>query len=146
MAKLAALLSVAALLGAAPVLRGDCDLKSTVKKAWCPTCAAYLSRADVKAGSCPKDKTRVQTRELCVKAMYTALCHPQKTGLTPVKCCGTTYDKPTDDESPVIYKCGECMESGSTVNVTHASTCVSRKAKKTCEKSGTAPHATFKLK
>ena len=146
MAKLLALLSLATALAAAPALRGPCDLKNTVKKAWCPTCSAYLSRADVKAGSCPKDKTRVETRELCVKSTYIALCHPNKTGLSPVKCCGTTYDKPTDEEAPVIYKCDECMQSSLTTHVKHEESCVSKNAKKTCEKSGTAPHATFKLK
>lgn len=146
MAKLLAVLSFAALLAAAPARRGPCDLKDTVKKAWCPSCAAYLSRADVKAGSCPKDKTRVETRELCLKKMYIALCHPNKTGLSPVRCCGTTYDKPTDDESPVVFKCEECMQSAFTLKVVHADGCASKKAVKTCEKSGTAPHAVFKLK
>ena len=148
MAKLLTVLSLAALVAAAPApaRRGPCDLKSTVKKAWCDTCSAYLSRADVKAGSCPKDKKRVEVREICIKPTYVALCHPNKTGLSPVKCCGTTYDKPVDDEAPVVFKCDGCMQSAFTINVKHAEGCGSRKAKKTCEKSGTAPHATFKLK
>lgn len=146
MAKIAAILSLAAALSAAPSLRGPCDVKTVVKKAWCPTCAAYLNRGDIRAGSCPKDKTRVENREICVKPIYTALCHPNKTGLSPIKCCGQNYDKPTDDESPVIFKCDECMKSAFSISVKHEPTCGSRKAKKTCEKSGTSPHSSLKLK
>jgi hypothetical protein len=140
-----ALAALCALGTAAEPLRGPCDMKSTEKKTFCPSCAAYVPRGDVKGGSCPKDKTRVETHDICIKSMYVPPCHPDKKALSPVKCCGVLHDKPSPDEARIFFKCDECMEQAFTAGgVKHKETCVAKRTKKTCEKSGMAPHSTLK--
>jgi hypothetical protein len=139
-------LAVAAfVLLVAPVasLRGPCDLKGVEKKTWCPTCAAYVPRADVKAGSCPKDKARVETRDVCVKTIYVAKCHPTTTGLKPVTCCGVLYDKGSEDLARVVWVCQGCKEKAFLRDFKHPDTCPDKKAVRACEKSGTSPHSSI---
>lgn len=123
--------------------RAPCDLKTVEKKAWCGTCNAYVPRADVKAGACPKDKARVDIVDVCVKQLYVAKCHPTTAGVKPVSCCGLTYDKPTDDYSRVLWTCSTCKEKGPARELKHAESCADKKTVKTCEKSGAAPHFSF---
>ena len=145
MTRFLAALLLFALVPPAEPLRGPCDMKSTEKKPWCPTCSAYLPRGDVKVGSCPKDKSRVETHTVCVKSIYVPACHPDKKGLSPVKCCGVLHDKPTPDEARILYRCAGCEEQAFNLpDVKHKETCTSKNAKKQCEKSGTAPHSTLK--
>jgi len=120
-------------------------MKTSEKKTFCPTCAAYVPRGDVKAGSCPKDKSRVETHDVCIKQMYVPACHPDKKAISPVKCCGVLHDKPSPDSARISFKCEECMELAfSALALKHKETCVSKKSKKLCEKSGMAPHSTLK--
>lgn len=140
-AKLATvLLALAALAPAA--LKGPCDIKVTERKTWCEKCNAYIPRADVKGGACPKDKAAVKQVEVCVKSLYVAKCHPTTTGLKPVVCCGVTYDKAVEDVAKTFYGCAGCMEKGPTRDFKHAEACANKKVAKTCEKSGSSPHST----
>ncbi len=134
-----------ALLLALPLLplRGPCDLKGVEKKAWCTTCLAFIPRADVKAGACPKDKGKVEVVDVCVKHIYVARCHPTTSGLKPVACCGVTYDKPTEDVAKILWACATCKEKGATRDLKHAEACAEKKVAKTCEKSGTSPHSSI---
>jgi hypothetical protein len=137
-------LLLAAALLAPLALRGPCDLKTSEKKAWCGTCAAFVPRADVKAGACPKDKARVDVVDVCVKPIFIAKCHPTTQGLKPVSCCGTTYDKPTEDFAKIHWVCTTCKEKGPNRDaLKHLEACADKKAVKTCEKSGSVPHVSF---
>ena len=138
-----ALALLAAPAGPVEGLRGPCDLKSLEKKTWCPTCVMYVPRADVKAGACPKDKSRVETHDVCVKTIYVAKCHPTTTGLKPVTCCGVLYDKGTDDLAKVVWICEGCKEKSTQRDFKHPETCANKKVTKACEKSGTAPHSSI---
>lgn len=132
------------LLGAPAVaLRGPCDMKGVEKKTWCPTCLAYVPRADVKGGACPKDKARVETHDVCVKSVYMAKCHPTTIGLKPVTCCGVVYDKGTDDLARIFWVCAGCKEKSALRDFKHPDTCPGVKVAKTCEKSGTSPHSSI---
>lgn len=142
MTKIVAALGFAVLaLSSVEGLRGPCDLKLLEKKAWCGTCVAYVPRAQVKAGVCPKDKERVDILDVCVKTFYVAACHPTTTGLKPLSCCGVTYDKPTEDLAKVFWNCEGCKEKSKIRDFKHPDTCTARKVVKACEKSGTAPHS-----
>lgn len=148
MTKLAAALAlaVAALppaLSRVEGLRAPCDMKSTEKKTWCGTCVAYVPRADVKGGACPKDKSRVETHDVCVKTIYAAKCHPTTTGLKPVTCCGVTYDKGSDDLARIFYVCSTCKEKSAIRDYKHPPACTEVKVTRACEKSGVAPHSTI---
>ena len=139
-------LILAIVLLAAPAvapLRGPCDLKGVEKKTWCPTCVMYVPRADVKAGACPKDKSRVETQDVCVKQIYVAKCHPTTTGLKPVTCCGNVYDKGSEDLAKVVWVCEGCKEKSTQREFKHPESCPNKKVAKTCEKSGTSPHSTI---
>jgi hypothetical protein len=125
--------------------RGPCDLKTVEKKVYCPKCVAYVDKKDTKSGECVKDKAKTETVEVCIKQVYVARCHPDKTGSKPVSCCGNTYDKPTEELSRVIYACSDCMEKGATSGaVKHTEACKNKIAKKSCEKSGTGQHMSAK--
>jgi hypothetical protein len=141
MSKLAAVLFVLASLAPA-ALRGPCDVKVTERKTWCPKCSAFVPRADVKGGACPKDKASVNQIEVCVKSVYVAKCHPTTTGLKPVVCCGITYDKAVEDIAKVVWVCAGCPEKSFSRDYKHADSCANRKVSKACEKSGTSPHGT----
>jgi len=135
----AVLLFLGALAPAA--LRGPCDLKVTERKSWCDKCASFIPRADVKGGACPKDKANVKQVDVCVKNIYVAKCHPTTTGLKPVVCCGITYDKGSEDLAKVFWVCATCEEKSTIRDFKHPDSCAKAKVAKTCEKSGTAPHA-----
>ena len=125
--------------------RGPCDLKTVEKKVYCPKCVKYVDKKDTKGGECVKDKAKTENHDVCIKQVYVARCHPDKTGAKPVSCCGNTYDKPTEELARIIYVCGECMEKGpSTGAVKHTEACKAKIAKKTCEKSGTGQHSIVK--
>lgn len=138
-------LLLACVLLAAPALtpRGPCDMKGVEKKTWCPTCVAYVPRADVKGGVCPKDKKAVQTHDVCVKTIYVAKCHSSTTGLKPVSCCGVLYDKGTDDLARIQWVCATCKEKSFIRDFKHPDTCAEKKVAKACEKSGTSPHSSI---
>lgn len=140
MTKLAAVLMFLGALAPA-ALRGPCDLKVTERKTWCDKCSAFIPRADVKGGACPKDKATVKQVEVCVKTIYVAKCHPTTTGLKPVVCCGNTYDKGTEDVAKIFWACATCQEKATIRDFKHPDSCASKKVVKTCEKSGTSPHS-----
>ncbi len=127
-------------------LRGPCDLKTVVKKTWCPTCAKYVEKADTKGGACLKDKAKVENHDVCVKQVYVARCHPDRSSPKPVSCCGNLYDKPVEELAKVVWGCPECKAAAPTLStVKHAPTCPPGKSpKKTCERSGTGQHLTVK--
>lgn len=143
MTKAAVVLGFLLLAAVAAPLRGPCDLKLVEKKTWCPKCLAYVPRGDVRGGSCPKDRARVETHDICVKQIYVAKCHSTTTGLKPVVCCGVTYDKPTDDVARVVWTCAGCPEKSYARDFKHPDICSGRKVTKSCEKSGTAPHSSL---
>ena len=142
MTKIAAVLAFAAALAPA-ALRGPCDVKVTERKTWCEKCVAFIPRADVRGGACPKDKASVKQVDVCVKNLYVAKCHPTTTGLKPVVCCGITYDKGTEDVAKVFWQCDGCKEKAAVRDFKHLDSCPGKKVVKTCEKSGTAPHSSF---
>ncbi len=125
--------------------RGPCDLKTVQKKVWCPTCAKYVDKKETKSGKCLKDKAKTENQDVCVKQVYVARCHPDRTGSKPVSCCGNTYDKPTEELSRVLFACPDCAQKAPTSGaVKHAEACKNKIAKKTCEKSGTGQHISVK--
>lgn len=145
MSRLAALLPVVALSLAFASARGPCDVKTVEKRTWCPKCAKYVEKADVKGGECIKDKTKTENHEVCIKQVYVARCHPDRTSNKPVSCCGVTYDKPTEQLSRVIWACPTCMQKAPTLGaVKHLDTCTSKTPKKSCELSGTGQHSIVK--
>ena len=134
-------LALAALALAFLSARGPCDLKTVEKKLWCPKCVAYVDKKETKGGECVKDKAKTESHDVCIKQVYVARCHPDRSSAKPVSCCGNTYDKPTDELARILYACAECMEKAPTSGaVKHPETCKSKAAKKTCEKSGTGQH------
>lgn len=140
--RFAAVLLFAGAVASATSFRAPCDMKGADKKAWCGSCAAYIPRGEVKASTCPKDKGRVEIIDVCVKNLYVAKCHPTTSGLKPLTCCGVLYDKPTEDLAKIFWLCSGCKEKGANRELRHLDSCTDRKAVKTCEKSGTAPHST----
>lgn len=145
MLRFMALAPVVALSLAFASARGPCDLKTLEKKLWCPKCVKYVEKKDTKGGECVKDKAKTENVEVCIKQVYVARCHPDKTSNKPVSCCGNLYDKPTEELSRVIYACPACMQKAPTLGaVKHTDTCANKVPKKTCELSGTGQHSVIK--
>ena len=145
MRRLLVLIPVLALSLAFASARGPCDLKTVEKRTWCPKCVKYVDKADVKSGECVKDKAKIENQEVCIKQVYVARCHPDKTSSKPVSCCGNLYDKPVEQLSRVIWACPTCMQKGATLAaVMHTDTCTNKVPKKTCELSGTGQHSIVK--
>ena len=129
-------------------LRGPCDVKTTEPAFYCPKEERKIPDGNAKDGKCANDGTEVKKIEMCVKKHYVCACSKA--------CC--TDDKP----KPGNCKCGKSMqeETDTCMALWACETCgkkaphqdlvkhdeakckdVSKaKYKKTCEKSGKAPH------
>ena len=114
----------------------------------CGKCDRDLASRGVKKGACVKCGTKAVRVEFCVRKMvlYKAACHPEKTSVVPVECCGKTHRTASrvEDRAVISQACGKCgakAEPGG--KVAHKEGCRVKTygLKKVCSKSGVLPHA-----
>jgi hypothetical protein len=113
--------------GFAFALAGDCDLRTTEPVSYCEKCEKALDKDKIKSGKCDTCQTPVRKAEYCVKKT--------KDG-QPDKCL-------------VIYVCEGCGARSPIKAILKHDEAKDKDAKKkgvkrTCEKSGSAPHSTGK--
>jgi len=117
--------------------RVGCDMKTTEKRWFCKKCDKVYPKAETKIRKCTDDKADLVQVDLCVKQKYVALCHPTKTGPSPILCCGVKYDKATPDESGIFQTCQGCAAKARLVgDVKHMDGCADKRLKKTCAHAG----------
>jgi len=108
-------------------LAGDCDLRVTEPASYCEKCEKALEKDKIKAGKCATCDSPIRKAEYCVKK---------------------TKDGKLD-KCLVIYVCEGCGAKGPVkAGIKHDEEkdkqAKKRTLKRTCEKSGTPPHATGK--
>ena len=127
---------------------GPCKVGRVVRGYRCAECNLDLESRDLKKGACAKCGTKAVRVEFCVRkiVLYKAACHPEKTGLVPVECCGKTHRTASrvEDRALISYTCGKCeATAGPGGQVAHKEGCRVKTfgLKKVCSKSGALPHA-----
>jgi hypothetical protein len=134
-----------------PDMTGPCDTKQTEKVKWCPKCDKVLEKADIEKdkhkGDCGEAAKEI---ELCCKKLYACGCGGsccQVEQATPGKCSCNKPLKAKDDKCKVMHECETCGAKGPVAaDVQHDEEKhkdkKEKKLKRTCEKSGAAPHST----
>ena len=135
------MLLLAAGIPAGAAAAGDCGMKHVEKGLWCEKCGA-VEKADLDKNGKHTCGEKPKMADLCIAKEY----HCDKCNMSQEKAgkckCGETCKEHTE-KALILFKCTGCESAGpSEKEVHHKDKCVKRILKKTCSKSGTAPHAT----
>ncbi|HLF95033.1 MAG TPA: hypothetical protein VJB14_16310 [Planctomycetota bacterium] len=135
-----------------PAATGPCDLKRIVKVPYCAGCARELGKDDLRNGICKRCEIKPATIEYCVKtgeSYYMAEGRPETKSEKPFVHEGKLINIPraVEEKARVVYRCESCDSTADVESeFKHKDGCKPRIGglKKSCPKSGTAPHATDK--
>ena len=137
-----------ALLCALPAVPQDaakkgpaCDLAAIEDAVWCAKCRKPREKEQLDGTKCKDCQTETEKLKVCVKK-WIPRCgmHEQKPHLENCckskKCCVLEASK-----SPIVYTCEGCGQSAHAEDkITHDAKAHEKKAMRSCELSGTAPH------
>jgi predicted RNA-binding Zn-ribbon protein involved in translation (DUF1610 family) len=141
----AALGAIAGLLAASAVRRASaagnaCDVTTVEKAAYCPVCKKLLEAGEVEGGKHKACGAAVQDVDVCVKAGFECPACKTVTGKAgPCPTCGKTVI-PKAIKARVVYRCPKCGHLSDKPGTCPNPPCGAPELKKTCERSGKAPH------